>query len=72
MGVLSNDTDLSARSATDSWQGQRVGFVDPTLWALCLSSATPTMLSSIRSAKGLPTSQKQFPRTEDPFNNPCP
>ena len=28
-----NDADLSARAATNTWEGQRVGFVDPTLWS---------------------------------------
>ena len=32
LGILLNDTNLSARTTTDTWEGQRVGFVDPTLW----------------------------------------
>ncbi|KAK3367391.1 amidase signature domain-containing protein [Lasiosphaeria ovina] len=31
LGILLNDTDFSD-SLTGSWEGQRVGFVDPTLW----------------------------------------
>ena len=32
LGILLNDTNLSARTTTDTWEGQRIGFVDPTLW----------------------------------------
>ncbi len=31
MSVLTNGTDF-ASSLTGSWEGQRAGFVDPTLW----------------------------------------
>lgn len=33
LGVLLNDTNLCARTTIDNWGGQRVGFVDPTLWS---------------------------------------
>lgn len=53
LGILLNDTDLSARTATDAWEGQRVGFVDPTLWGFVPFICNPDNVLTDQQRRGL-------------------
>jgi amidase len=53
LGVLLNDTDLSARTATNTWEGQRVGFVDPTLWGFVPFICNPDSVLIDQERRGL-------------------
>ncbi|KAH6622595.1 amidase signature domain-containing protein [Chaetomium tenue] len=53
LGILLNDTSLSARTATDNWGGQRVGFVDPTLWSFVPFICNPDKVLIEQQRRGL-------------------
>ncbi|KAH6848069.1 amidase signature domain-containing protein [Chaetomium sp. MPI-CAGE-AT-0009] len=53
LGILLNDTDLSARTVTYTWEGQRVGFVDPTLWGFAPFICNPDSVLTDQERRGL-------------------
>jgi amidase len=53
LGILLNDADLPVRTATDTWEGQRVGFVDPTLWGFAPFICNPDAVLIDQQRHGL-------------------
>jgi amidase len=71
MSILLNDTDFTS-SLAGSWEGQRVGFVDPTLWSFVPFICDPDPVLIDQQHRGLADAAAVISKSGGTVEQPVP